>query len=300
MTTPNYVGRNPGIRVAGIQGIGGYSRNQPFLTAEEMQGSPANEYHGNRGEATTPYPWEAYQGAQGPAKGPFGIENELLGDDSDIFGLSAGQIFDDPEGDYTPNYGSHAAPFPKGLMQGDMSSVQPVGTRLIVQQSAELHSANTNASKARQYSESLLANNDSWEGFYNPVQGEDLVTNAPAQTAVASAGWGVNDHTSNPLAKENEFDLNTSHRHRRYATGHIPYNYMWMQPGGRPMIKTLPHGAILPTGENSPFTGDNVMEPYSIDGAILQSPATEYSPPPQPYVTPTSQQVSDVPELAFW
>jgi hypothetical protein len=300
--SPGYFSRGGGARVAGIQGIGGYTKDQAFATAEQMQGDTVDPKHAQWGEETEPYPWEAYGGAQGPAKGPFGIENELLGDDSFIGGLTSGQIMQDPEGDYTPYYGSHAAPFPRGLMRGEMSTTSPKGSAEMLEQSAEIHSADTNAGSSRLYAESLLAKQDDWEAFYNPEQGSDLTTNTDkdGQVGPSSFGFGVNDHMTNDFAKQNEFNFNKAHRHRRYATGHIPGNYMYLRPGGRPMIKTMPHGAILPVGDNSPFAGDNVMETFSIDGAILQSPATEYVPPPTPYVAPATQQTSAVPEIVFW
>jgi hypothetical protein len=289
-------------KTAGISGVYGYTKAQPFLSAQEMQGGIVNPAHANWGEQETPYPWEAYGGAQGPAKGPFGIENELLGDDDFIGGLSSGQIGDDPEGDYTPYYGSHAAPFPKGVLYKDDQTLSPKGSTAYLEQSALIHGTNTNAAASRMYSESLLANQDDWVGFFNEVQGEDLVTDTDkdGQVGPSSFGFGVNDHMSNDFPKQNEYGFNTSHRHRRYATGHIPGNYLYINARGRPMVKTMPHTALPAIGDNSPFSGDNLGDSFNIDGAILQDNATSYVPPPTPYVAPATQQVSYVPELELW
>jgi len=286
--------------VPGVTGIAGYTKGNPFADAAELQGSPVNPAHAQIGEQSEPYPWEAYGGAQGPPMGPFGIENELLSETP--ASIPAGNIHQDPEGDYTPYYGSHAAPFPKGYMRGKLSSVGPDSTSDKLEQNLEIQEAASgiNAGASRNYSESLLAKQDTWVGFFNEVPGEDMLAIVPSQVSVANSGWGVNDHRSNSFAKVNEFGYEDSHRHRRYATGKIPGNSLWLRARGRPMVKTMPHPAILPVGTNSPFAGQDITETYGIDGAILQDDATAYVPPPTPYVAPAYQQTSDVPDVGSY
>jgi hypothetical protein len=259
---------------------------QPEADAYQLHGGPADPAHGILGEQAEPYPWEAYAGSWGPPRGPFGIENELLGDDSESgMAFGAGYLGQNPEGDQTP-YRGHAAPFPKGRE----TSVSPDATSRQLIQSRALHAEDTNAAAGREFNQTMLALNDTWEGFYNPVQGEDQIPDTPGPIANQANGFGVNDHTSNPYHKANSYGLNTSHRYRRYATGSIPGNYMWMRPGGRPMVKSLPGPARPATGENSPFAGQDIGAAFSYDnGAILQDTGTEYVAPPTPYVAPAIQ-----------
>jgi hypothetical protein len=73
--------------------------------------------------------------------------------------------------------------------------------------------------------------------------------------------------------------------HRRYAAGHLPGNYMWMRPQGRPLFKTLAGPARPAIGNESPFAGDDLGFAFSYDtGAVLQSTPQEYVPPPSPNV----------------
>lgn len=283
---------------APITTLQGFRSSNPQAPPWEVQGGPADPAHALPGEVATPYPWQAYGGAMGlGSHGPYGIENELLGAVPPIF--AAGQIEDDPQGDQTP-YATHAAPWPKGLQQGELQGVGPGPTADKLVQSAEIHSADTNASANWTHDQSMFALQDQWTGFYNPVQGEDLVTGAGTQVGQAVGGFGVNDHTSNPFHKANEYELNTSHRHRRFATGSVPGNYLWMRPGGRMMIKSLPGPARPPIGADSPFAGDDAFAPYEITGAILQNPATEYVPPATPYVQPATQSFAEpVPVISF-
>lgn len=287
----------------GITGLQGFVNSRPEAPPWEVQGGPADPAHANLGEQGEPYPWEAYGGAWGTFKGPLGIENELLADDPGIANTFVGGFkSQDPQGDLTP-YRTHAAPWPKGLQFGEMSSASPAGTAEKLVQSADIHASDTNASENFNYDQTMWALQDKWIGFFNPVQGEDLLAAAGSdgQISPAAFGFGVNDHTSNEYHKANEYELNTSHRHRRYAAGSVPGNYMWMKPGGRPMIKSLPGPARPAVGPNSPFAGDDTFAPFGIDGAILQSVPTEYVSPPTPNVAPALQNFNEPsPSVDLW
>ena len=280
--------------MAGPQPITGLPRFRavvnPESPPERVHGGPSNPLHGHFGEQAQPYPWEEFAGPHGPY-GP--AEIELLSELPESRTLAAGTMVQDPSGDYTP-YRTHAGPNIRGL-EMDRG---PEGNARVLQQSAIAHAVKTNAGAKGIASSNPLQ--DHWQGFYNPVEGEDLVTGAGTQVGFQANGFGVADHTSNPGHKSNPYGLNTSHRMRRFAVGSIPGNYMWMRPGGRPMVKTLAGPARPATGEG-PFHGQDMTRDYGIQGVILMDPATEYQAPPQAYVTPPVTQVAEsAPVIELW
>jgi hypothetical protein len=279
--------------MAGPQPITGMQRFraviQPEAPPESVHGGPSNPLHGHFGEQSQPYPWEEFAGPHGPY-GP--AENELLSDLPESQTFAAGNITQDPSGDQTP-YHSHAGPMIKG-MEMDRG---PQGNARVLAQSAQAHAVRTRAAlKGIQSSNPLQ---DHWNGFWNTVEGETILPEVGGQVAYQANGFGVNDRTSNPYHKTNPYGLNASHRMRRYAIGSIPGNYQWMKPGGRPMIKTLAGPSRPATGEG-PFSGQDPTQSYGIQGVVLQDPATEYSAPPQPYVTPTTQGQMSAPAIELW
>lgn len=280
--------------MAGLQPVTGLPRFraviQPEAPPESVHGGPSNPLHGHFGEQATPYPWEEFAGPHGPY-GP--AEDAMLSDLPESGTLQAGILSQDPAADLTP-YLTHAAPHIAGL-EMDRG---PEGNARVLKQSMAAHAVKTNASAAGIASSNPLQ--DHWNGFWNTVQGEDNLMGAGTQTGFQANGFGANDRTSNPFHKSNPYGLNSSHRMRRYATGSIPGNYMWMRPGGRPMVKTLAGPARPATGEG-PFYGQDVTQTFGIQGAILMDPATEYQAPPQPYVTPPVTQVSEsAPVIELW
>jgi hypothetical protein len=173
----------------------------------------------------------------------------------------------------------------------------PEGSARVRIQSAEAHGVKSDAGKKAIQSSNPLE--DHWHGFYTSVPGDDILPTVPGAVSGQAGGFGSNDHRNNVYAKVNAFELATSHRQRRYAYGSIPGNYMWMRPGGRPMVKTLPGPARPAVGEG-PFYGQDPTEAYGIEGAILMDPATEYVAPAGPYVVPQVQTVEDAPTLDLW
>lgn len=174
----------------------------------------------------------------------------------------------------------------------------PDGNSRVLRQSYEAHSVDTGA--ARKARASSDPQQDHWEGFYNLVAGDDEVPVTPGAIAYQANGFGVNDRRSNPMAKVNQYGFATSHRLRRFATGSVPGNYMWMLPAGRPMNKTLAGPARPATGEG-PFSGQDTTASFGYQGATLQDPATEYVSPPQPLVVPATQDSEDyAPAIALW
>jgi len=263
---------------------------QPEAPPEKVHGGPANEFHGNVGERAEPYPWEEFAGPHFPHEP---ADAAMLGDLPESMTFAAGYLAQDPSGDQTP-YHSHAGPITKGMPAADRD---PEGTAEYLRQSYEAHSVKTGASRAGR--QGAYVQEDAWTGFWNTVPGDDQVPTVPGPIGASVGGFGVNDHRSNAFAKVNSFGLAASHRMRRFATGHIPYNYMWMNGAGRPLHKFLPGTLNPPIGEG-PFQGDDPMNTYGIQGAVLQEPATEYVAPPQPYVQPTTQGMELPQEIELW
>jgi hypothetical protein len=101
------------------------------------------------------------------------------------------------------------------------------------------------------------------------------------QAKSAGFGWGTRDRTQS-FARQNEYGFDSSHQHRRWAMSPIPGNFMYLKPGGRPMVKGLPGPARPAIGADSPFAGDDLGQAFGINGAMLQNVPSEYVPPPQP------------------
>lgn len=243
-------------------------------TPEERMGGPADPAHANA--LAEPY---IPRGAQlGTQHGPYGPENQLLSDEYWFF--EAGGIPDqDPTYDHTPSH--RAGPWPKGIASGpNLGDVNPDATAMRLEQSYRLHSVDTGA-QSRIQVDKAYALNDTWETVEQNNPGSDTLAQIPRQAMSGVNGWGTRDRRQS-MALQNEFDFDTAHQHRRYATGSIPGNTMWMKPGGRPLVKSLAGPARPPIGVDSPFTGQDLGEAFSYDGAILQNVPSEYVPPPTP------------------
>jgi hypothetical protein len=107
----------------------------------------------------------------------------------------------------------------------------------------------------------------------------------PKQAISSGFMWGTRDRTQS-MARQNEYGFDSAHMFRRWAVGAIPGNHMWMRPGGRPLVKSLPGPARPAVGVDSPFHGDDLGASFSIDGAMLQNVPTEYLPPPAVKLAP--------------
>jgi hypothetical protein len=263
---------------SGLQGLSGYVISQPEATPEDIQGGTVNPYHAQSGEQPEPYPWQAvpYGGDSYTVTGP---ESELV----DAYGfavLTAGSLDQNPVADHTPY--THDGPWPRDPI-GDQST-RPDNTADQLMQSFVLHSRNTGAARAMQYSPTLVANNDTWQENWTVDPGTSTLQSntVPHQIGASVAGFGSTDRIQS-LAGQNSYGYDSAHVHRRFATGSIPGNYQYLQPGSRPLVRSL--GGVLrnfPTGANTPFYGDDTSISYNIDGAILQDSPTEYAAPPEP------------------
>ena len=264
--------------LTGLTGLAGYQvvvDENSQATPEERMGGPANDAHADYlAQANIP------RGSRmGTPVGPLGPENQLLSDSMWFF-EAGGSPDQDPNFDSTPN--THAGPWPKGVASGPyLGDTGPDAMAARRAQSFELHSDGMNGA-AHVVKDRDEALNDQWETVEQTNPGSsDLASGLPNQQRSSGYGWGWRDRSLS-LARQNDFGFDSSHQYRRFATGSIPGNYMWMKPGGRPMAKTLPGPARPAIGVDSPFAGQDLGESFSIDGAILQNTPTEYNPPPQP------------------
>lgn len=285
--------------VAGVNGITGYIVSNPQATPFEQQGGIADPKHAIWGEEASPYPWENVP--MGPYPGLINPIDGIIGRDADSnFGIPAGSLSQDPTADVTPSTG--AAPFsnenPLAPMADQLDThKRAIGSRRQLLDSLRVHAMRTGAGLKRMFL--LPAEQDSWNAFFNAVPGQDNVPVVPISIGAVAGGYGTNDHRSNPGAKVNSFDLATSHRHRRYATGSVPGNYLWLKARSRPMVRSFTSLYNFPT--SGAFAGDDPGASFSTEGAILYNPASEYVPPTQPYLaSPSAVSDSGVPDISYY
>jgi hypothetical protein len=282
--------------LAGISGIQGFIQAQPEASAEERQGGPADPSHARAYWAVPErMPWELQAWSPTPASP---VIDSGLPEEIDLYCLPAGTGTD-----ATPYYGAtpvrgHAAPWPKGVE----TSTGPDATARQLEQSAVLHADGMGESK---HWFSISALNDTWHEDWNPgAESATLQDPVNGQVRGAAGGFGSTDRVGNPRGINDQGDMQNAHLHRRYATGSVPGNYMWMKPGGRPMIKTTPGPARPPIGQNSPFTGQDLTAAFGTQGAVLTVSAPDYEAPPEPYTAPPlSQQypsASGCPSVDWW
>lgn len=264
--------------LTGLSGLAGYQvlvDTNSQATPEDRMGGVADPAHANfLAQRDIP------RGSRmGTPVGPVGPENQLLSDDMWFF-EAGGTPNQDPDFDYTPN--THAGPWPKGIASGpNLGDVGPDAVSERRRVSHMLHGDSMNGDKRAIHSRDE-ALNDTWTTVdqINPGS-SDLEPGLPKQQRSSGFGWGWRDRSLS-MAAQNSFGFDSSHQHRRIATGSIPGNYMWMKPGGRPMAKGLAGPARPAIGPGSPFQGQDLGQAFSIDGAILQNVPTEYVAPPQP------------------
>lgn len=261
--------------LTGLTGLAGYQvqiDEDSQATPEERMGNVADPSHAK-------YLAEDYirRGAQlGEPRGPYGPDNQLLGDES-WFWEPGGEPSQDPTYDYTPS--KRAGPFPKGILSGPVGDNGPDATAYNLRQSARVHGTETNADAKFHYGPEAL--NDEWETVDQLNPGATLMDPVTDQAKSSGYGWGTTDRTGS-FARQNGYGFDSAHQHRRFAVGGIPGNNMWLRPGGRPMVKNLPGPARPPIGVDSPFTGQDLGMAFDINGAVLQNVPSEYVAPPQP------------------
>lgn len=283
--------------LTGLSGMAGYQQqidSDSQATPAQRSGDVADPRHAIRGEQATPYPWESKSTQAAAMHGPYGPENQLL-DDTFWFWEPAGMPGDDPWMDNTPS--RRAAPYPASVTAGAVPSASPDEISAQLAQSSWIHAHDSGASKRMQHNADPL--NDEWQDFAENDPGH--TDQLPLDKRAISSGfmWGTRDRLHS-MARQNEYDFDTAHKHRRWATGGIPGNTMWLRPGGRPLMKSLPGPARPAIGPDSPFTGQDLGSAFDPNGSTLQNVPTEYAPPPQPNLAAAVQTPSYDASLEWW
>jgi|SRR5215475_1882373 len=270
--------------LTGLVGLTGFTIEDDQATPEERSGNPADPRHARVGEQAEPYSWESLQTPG--AKAPRIVEDGLVTDDATDYAywvLGAGHVEELPAGDTAP--WTHAGPWPSDPI-GD-GSVSPDNAIRQLEQNTYLRSQKVGPANPAMLKPSDNPQQDVWQEIWEVEPGGDDIPEVSNQmkAALAPAGRGSTDRRQS-FAKQNSFGFDSSHRHRRYAAGSIPGNYMYLRPAGRPLVKTIAGPAKPPIGEYSQFAGQDVGQAFSTDGAILTNPANAYPGPPTPYVAP--------------
>lgn len=265
--------------LTGLSGLAGYQQlidRSAQATPEDRSGNPANPRHAHPQDAR-PYPWESQQTMAG-SHGPYGPENQLLGDEWWFF-HPGGSGVEDPTYDAQPI--TRAAPFPKGISSGPVPGATPDDIADQLRQSAYLHSIKTGASNKLIRTTLGDVTQDDWQELWEVNPGHSELVSLPKQAMASGFMWGTTDRTQS-MARQNEHGFDSAHMHRRYAAGSIPGNNMWMRPGGRPLHKSIAGPARPAIGPDSPFHGDDLGAAFGARGAVLSNLPSEYTPPPQP------------------
>lgn len=285
-------------RYPGMGPIRGYTDPEPMATAEEVHGGPVDPFHGQFGEQAEPYSWRSQLTNYAGPTGPYGLENQLLGDEDALGGDPAGFLGEDPYADETP-YRGHAAPMTKTLSGPLPSQYDAINAQLVP--AAEIRSTDLGASRKFTTTELGDAQQDHWHEIWNVDQGDEKYPAGQLWAGSISVfGFGNNDRTVNARRKINRFDFDKGHHHRRFAVGPIPGNYQWLLGASRPLVKSMPGPARPAVGENSPFTGDDLGLAYGIQGAVLLEVPSEYQPPPTPQMAAPVNYDEPAPTVDLW
>lgn len=123
---------------------------------------------------------------------------------------------------------------------------------------------------------------DDWQEVWNSPADLPVLQDG-GQNKRVSSGWGSTDADLNPAGRNTTEDFSL-HGRRRFSAGHnLPMNFLWMAGGQRPLVSSLHGLQALPTGDVSPFTGQDPGYGYGTAGAVLTMPAGDYEPPADPY-----------------
>lgn len=280
--------------LSGLAGIQVQINEDAQATPEERYGGVADPRHANVGEQAQPYSWESKATQAASMHGPYGPENQMLGDEW-MFMEPAGTMDQDPAFDRTPS--RRAAPFPKGIASGPVPGAGPADISNQLIQSYGIHGINTNAGVRALTGYDALQ--DDWVELSEVNPGHTDLQPLPRQAMSSGFMWGTRDRTQS-MARQNEYGFDSAHMHRRYAQGAIPGNTMWLKPGGRPLAKTLAGPARPPIGVDSPFYGDDLGRAFDQNGAILQNVPMEYVAPIQPNLAPPLAANEQLPVVEWY
>jgi hypothetical protein len=245
-----------------------------FATPEQRNGDPADPRHATEGEQAHPYPW-LKSGQESVPHGPYGLDAGLMGFDVAAFETPAGRLMDDPTADLQPI--TRAAPYPKGVPSG----VDPDSTEQRQAQSRTIHGMGQGAAREMLFLPTADPVQDQWAEIWDVDPGQSNQVPVPQQVANGSGGWGHRDRVQSQ-ARQNAYGFDAAHKHRRFAIGSIPGNFMWLRPGSRPLVKSVPGTARIPTGPTSPFAGQDTEIAYDPRGAVLMDLPVQYTAPAEP------------------
>lgn len=284
---------NAPIGLRPLSGINIIKDDAAFATAEERSGGTVNPFHSHTGEIAKPYSWQSLQ-TPGASHGPYGPENQLL-DDEFWFLEPAGMPQQDPDYDLNmPSLSrSHGSVNNKVTNYGRVPSQDESIDLQVAQMNNKASDLNT--SNTMMYNSLGYVQQDDWREIWEINPGNMDAPMNVKQFSHSSGGFGVNDALMNLSRKVNAFGYGSKHMHRRYAQGHLPGNFMWLQPRGRILYKTIAGTARLPIGPESQFSAvdepgnaKDIGFPFDPYGAVLQNTPTEYIPPPSPNIEPVT------------
>lgn len=263
-----------------LSGLRGFVNPTPEATPEQIQGGTADPRHGNPGEAAQPYPYE--RSFPGQPHGPYGLENQLLGVEDYAYFTPAGQVWQDPTADETPI--THAAPWPKGMP----TTTDPQDVADWRLQSADIHSSDMGGWREGAYLPTANPVQADWNELWEVDPGVlfPQLSEIPGQAkdGLAPGGFGNRDRVQSKAA-QNAYGFDSAHMHRRVVTpggNSLPGTFMWMEPGARPLVKSIPGTAGIPAGVDTPFYGQDPGASYDAQGAVLLTLPADYQGVPQP------------------
>jgi hypothetical protein len=269
-----------------LVGLTGYTIDNPEATPEDRSGNAADPRHANVGEQAQPYSWQslAVPGAIPDPPGP--SDSGLIEHDYDWYStLVASQIEDLPAGDTAP--WTHAGPWPADPI-GD-GSVGPDNAVRQLEMNAALRSLKVGPANRAMWRPWANPTQDAWQEIWevNPNSDDIPVATNQMKASLAPGGRGSTDRRQS-FAKQNDYGFDSRHMRRRFAVGHIPGNFPWMKPAGRPLVKGIPGPAKPAIGPHSQFAGQNLGAAFGTNGAILENPPNAYAGPAVPYIAPQS------------
>jgi hypothetical protein len=247
-------------------------------TPEQRMGDTVDPRHGDAGPPSGVPPAYISRMTPGGSHGPYGPQNQLLGDPDWVW-QPAGDESEDPTMDVTPS--KRAGPWPKGVRSGPIGGETPDTYANQLEKSRIAHGIRTNAGAKALYPPQAYIQNDDWSAIWEVDPGHSDQERLPRQAMSSGFIFGTTDRVQS-MARQNQYGFDSAHKQRRFAEPNIPGNNYWMVPGGRPLRKTLAGPARPPVGGNSPFAGDDLGQAFGINGAYLQTVPPEYDAPPQP------------------
>lgn len=278
--------------LTGLQGIQPRSVTVqvPEATAAQVHGGSADPRHAHA-TLTQVYPWQSV-----PAPGaqywhsPYAMDEALMG--FPAIETPAGAPGQDPRADLTPI--KHAAPWPTtGPRDGATRDL--VASAEDLRQLADIHASDTGASREITYN--IPEPQGTYRRFGYVTPGEtNLARGMPRQLMGSVMGVGSTDRIHG-MAHQNSYGFDGAHVAERYRDSRGVLNYLWMRPGGRPMVIDPYGNTNNRAGQDTPYAGSVQLQQgtYGVQGAALQVQASEYVAPPEPVLAPVL-----APDQAVW